>query len=88
MIYGGFFDVDQKRDEIFTLEEELINPNIWDNKEKAEHLIERLNSLKDATSDVIDLHNTISDCIDIIKLIESDGYDEDNLLPSLENDLI
>ena len=79
MIYGGYFEVDSKLDEIISLEKLVNSPNFWDNTDDANKVIEKLNNLKNSTSSVVSLNAEIKDCIDLIGLLEEE-LDEDILL--------
>lgn len=79
MIYGGYFEVDSKLDEIKSLEKLVNSPNFWDNPDEANKIIEKLNNLKNSTSSVVSLNAEIKDCIDLIGLLEEE-IDEDILL--------
>ena len=46
MSYGGHFDSDIKLEEIKKLEEETKKMDFWSNQEKAEEVIQEMNSLK------------------------------------------
>ena len=76
MIYGGYFEVDSKLDEIKTLEKLVNSPSFWDNTDEANKIIEKLNNLKNSTSSVVSLSDEIKDCIDLIGLLEEE-IDED-----------
>lgn len=78
MIYGGYFEVDSKLDEIKTLEKLVNSPSFWDNTDEANKIIEKLNNLKNSTSSVVSLSDEIKDCIDLIGLLEEE-IDEDIL---------
>ena len=56
MIYGGYFEVDSKLDEIISLEKLVNSPNFWDNTDDANKVIEKLNNLKNSTSSVVSLN--------------------------------
>ena len=43
MIYGGYFEVDSKLDEIKSLEKLVNSPSFWDNTDEANEIIEKLN---------------------------------------------
>ena len=79
MIYGGYFEVDSKLDEIKSLEKLVNSPSFWDNTDEANKIIEKLNDLKSSTSSVVSLSDEIKDCIDLIGLLEEE-IDEDILL--------
>ena len=78
MIYGGYFEVDSKLDEIKTLEKLVNSPSFWDDTDEANKIIEKLNNLKNSTSSVVSLSDEIKDCIDLIGLLEEE-IDEDIL---------
>ena len=78
MIYGGYFEVDSKLDEIKSLENSVNSPSFWDNTDEANKIIEKLNNLKNSTSSVVSLSDEIKDCIDLIGLLEEE-IDEDIL---------
>ena len=78
MIYGGYFEVDSKLDEIKSLEKLVNSPSFWDNTDEANKIIEKLNNLKNSTSSVVSLSDEIKDCIDLIGLLEEE-IDEDIL---------
>ena len=79
MIYGGYFEVDSKLDEIKSLEKLVNSPSFWDNTDEANKIIEKLNNLKNSTSSVVSLSDEIKDCIDLIGLLEEE-IDEDIFL--------
>ena len=72
MIYGGYFEVDSKLDEIKSLEKLVNSPSFWDNTDEANKIIEKLNNLKNSTSSVVSLSDEIKDCIDLIGLLEEE----------------
>ena len=86
MIYGGHFDLDSKQEEIKKLEEETSDINFWNDTNKAQETIDKLNSLKETVSSVVDLKKRVDDNLDIIELllVEEDA----DLLQNLEEDVI
>lgn len=79
MIYGGYFEVDSKLEEIKSLEESVNSPSFWDDSERAKDIIDKLNGLKSSVDTIIGLKNEIVDSIDLIGLLEEE-IDEDVLL--------
>lgn len=75
MIYGGLFDVDSKNEEISKLEEKMNAIDFWNDKKKADEVIERLNGLKKKVEDIKSLKNSITSDIEILELLK----EEDNL---------
>ena len=43
---GGLFDIDSNKQQIKDLEEEISNPDIWNNIDKANEINKKLSSLK------------------------------------------
>lgn len=69
--YGGFFDVDKKNIRIAKLTEEMNNPQFWDDKEKAERIIEEINELKKKVDKISNLRAKIGDNLELISLLLS-----------------
>lgn len=76
MFYGGFFDVDSKLDEIKKLEDEVNSSSFWNNNDRAQGVINKLNVLKGKTSSIVSLKSDIVDALDLVSLLLED-YDED-----------
>lgn len=76
MFYGGLFDVDSKLDEIKKLEDEVNSSSFWNNNDKAQGVINKLNVLKGKTSSIVSLKSDIVDALDLVSLLLED-YDED-----------
>lgn len=76
MFYGGLFDVDSKLDEIKKLEDEVNSSSFWNNNDRAQGVINKLNVLKGKTSSIVSLKSDIVDALDLVFLLLED-YDED-----------
>ncbi len=76
MFYGGLFDVDSKLDEIKKLEDEVNSPSFWNNNDRAQGVINKLNVLRSKTSSIVSLKSNIVDALDLVSLLLED-YDED-----------
>lgn len=85
MIYGGYFDVSNKLKEIDDLQSQVNNPSIWDDGEHARSVIERLNSLKDSTDDIMELKSSVSNDLEVLSLLFEEMDDE--LFLSLKQDI-
>ena len=59
MIYGGYFDVDQKQSRINEIEQQLSSAGFWDNKEQAEQSVSELSRLNKELNLVLELKETI-----------------------------
>ena len=66
---GGFFDVDQKRREIEALEAQMGEPGFWDNNERAQKHIAKLNVLKKTVLPVIAFQGKVDDAGVMIELV-------------------
>ena len=72
--YGGLFEVDKKQNEIKALENEMANPNFWNDKTHSEEIINRLNSLKNKVDKIKNIKQKISsNLIDIDDITEEDS---------------
>lgn len=76
MFYGGHFDIDSKLLEIKKLEEETNDFKFWDDNDRAQRVIAKLNNLKFTTDNIVSLRSDVSDALDLISLLEEE-YDED-----------
>ena len=76
LIYGGYFEVDSKLEEIKRLEEESNSPSFWDDSEKAQGVLKRINYLRNMTSSIIEVKKTITDDLDMISVLENETDNE------------
>lgn len=98
LVYGGLFDVDAKRKKILSLEQEMIKETFWNDKNRAEEIIDELNSLKQITDsieeakDKIDSNSALIDSIendrDMLKIMEEEVDDITKLVNQLEVSLL
>ena len=65
--YGGCFDVDAQEKNINYLELELLKEDFWNDRKKAEQVIEELNSAKQTTLTIKNLKKKISDNLDFVE---------------------
>ncbi len=71
--YGGLFEVDKKQNEIKALENEMANPNFWNDKTHSEEIINRLNGLNNKVDKIKNIKQKISsNLIDIDNITEED----------------
>ena len=86
MTYGGHFDLDSKQEEIKRLEEETQASDFWNDNNKAQEVIDNLNSLKETVFSVVDLQKRVNDNLEVIELllVENDV----DLLQNIEEDVI
>lgn len=79
MIYGGYFDPDDKLKRKQELEEIMLQADFWNDKNKSENVINELNSIKSVLDKCMSLKNKIDSSYE---LIFSGDFDDDlnNLL--------
>jgi peptide chain release factor 2 len=70
-ICGGFFDVEQKQREIEAMEAEMGAPTFWDNSERAQKHIAKLNGLKRTIAGLVAFNKKLDDAAVMVELIES-----------------
>ena len=80
MIYGGHFDPDTKKEEVNKLENEMNNPNFWDDKEHAEKVVSTLNNLKSNLTKVENIKNKVESNIELIDSLKEVEDEEIKLL--------
>lgn len=75
MNFGGYFDVENKLEEITTLETQTNSPNFWDDRIKAEEIIKEINDLKKIVNDLKQLKEKVESNIELLNILlnESDG---------------
>ena len=78
MNYGGFFDVFNKQKEIEKLEEKVNSSNIWEDKDYAKNVLEKLSSLNDEVSLVVNLKKDVENNLETLSSLEKD-FDSDIL---------
>lgn len=83
MKFGGFFDLDNKRELLKSLRDKSFQPNFWDNKEKAQSILQDIRTLEleiGEYNSIADLYNTITE---LVSLAEEEK--DESLLPDLDN---
>ncbi|MFI5337912.1 MAG: peptide chain release factor 2 [Opitutales bacterium] len=71
-----FLDVEQKQREIEAMEAQMGAPGFWDNPERAQKHIARLNGLKRTIGGLLGFHRKLDDAAVMVELIESAGPSE------------
>lgn len=74
--YGGFFDGEQKLREIEALDAQMGAPGFWDNNDKAQKHIGKVNALKKAVLPVVDFRKKLEDIDVMLELIEAGSEEE------------
>ena len=82
-IYGGYFEVDSKIEQMNILEDQSKSSNFWDDVENAQDVLKKLNYLKEVTSNIISIKDTVSSDLEMISLLENEM---DNDMFSLINE--
>ena len=85
MIYGGHFDPNEKKLRIQSLQNEMNNPNFWDDKKHSEEVLSELNFLKSKITKVEELKNKIESNLELIEILKQDS-DED-MYQLIESDI-
>lgn len=82
MIYGGYFDIDNKQSAIDKLEKETFKHDFWDDNIRSNKIIEELNSLKDVVVKITNLKSRIDALKDL-----STSLDEESI-PIVEEEVL
>ena len=82
MIYGGYFDIDNKQLSIDRLEKETSKHDFWNDNVRSNKIIEELNSLKDVVVKITNLKSRIDALKDL-----STSLDEESI-PIVEEEVL
>ena len=85
MSYGGLFDPIKKQEEIKELEEQMNEPNFWNDKRKSEEIINKCNQLKNSLDNTSTLKEKITNNLEIINIIKNEEDLELKNLVEIEN---
>jgi len=77
--YGGFFDCDQKQREIEAMDAQMGEGSFWDNNERAQKHIAKLNSLKRSILPVVAFKKKTDDLGVMVELVEAAAGDEQEM---------
>ena len=72
MIYGGHFDIPNKKEEINTLQKETEDPNFWNDRNKAEETLSKQKELKDLVDSLESLKVEIESTLEVLNLLETE----------------
>ena len=72
MIYGGHFDIPNKKEEINTLQKETEDPNFWNDREKSEEILSKQKELKDLVNSIESLKVEIESTLEVLNLLETE----------------
>ncbi len=73
MIYGGHFDLDSKKNEIFELEQKTMVSTFWDDQNNAQEVISNLNNLKNVYNSVNNVKDKIETNLELLDLMGDDS---------------
>ena len=87
-IYGGHFDTDFKKKEIIELEDVMNTPDFWNDKNKSEEVIQKLNNLRFGVNKIEEVKVKIYDALEMIEALKLDFNDEIKDILVMEVDTI
>ena len=85
IIYGGHFDIPNKKEELNTLQKETEDINFWNDRNKAEETIKSLNDLKEEIERVESLQDEIKTTIEMLELAHEDEELYNELVQTVSN---
>ena len=85
MIYGGHFDILNKKEKIKELEDLTMQSDFWNDQESSNKIINEMNSLKDIVNVIESLINDVNSDLELCELLLATNDEE--LLHNLEEDL-
>jgi peptide chain release factor 2 len=86
MIFGGIFDVDNKREQLTEVQRELEDPAIWNNPEKAQKLGKERAQLELIVDSILSIEAVLKDSTELFDLAaeENDNLTVDAVLQELD----
>ena len=81
---GGLFDLDALDEEIAEREQQMAQPDFWDNNEKAQQVIEESNLMKEKRDNFVDLRDAVADLETSVELLKEEP--DDDLWAEFEDD--
>jgi len=98
MTYGGHFDIDEKKKQISELEKEVLKEDFWDDKKKAENVIDELNNLKQIVESLMSAKKklegnlqivpTIIDDEEMLTILSEESKDINKIVDTLETTML
>ena len=82
MTYGGHFDLDSKEKSIDDLEKETHQNDFWQDKERAQNIINEINILKETVTNIKKVKEEIAEYLEYVELLYAEN--DDSLLQELE----
>lgn len=82
MNYGGLFDVESKQEELEKLENKMLEASFWDDKDKADEVIQEISALKGITTKIIPIKNNLENNLELLELT-----DDEEILNELSDEL-
>ena len=83
--YGGFFDVDGKRDEIEKLHKDTLEQSFWDDNRAAQQVMGHLTDLKTWVDEWDEASKNVTDAAAFLELAEEDG--DESHITDIESEL-
>jgi len=85
MIYGGHFDLDNKKSDIEKLEQETMRVDFWNDQQEAQRIINELNNLKNVYNSVYSVKDKIETDLELLELMGDDSETLETIIDDLEN---
>jgi peptide chain release factor 2 len=80
--FRSIFDLADKKDELARLEKEAQNPNLWDNRERAQKIMIRQSDLRNEIQDYEVLKERAKDTLELLEIAE------ESMVPELERETL
>ncbi len=80
MIYGGHFDIDNKKEELNKLDIETNKPDFWNDNKSAEKVLKNIRELNDLINPLDTLRDNITSSCELITMVEDNDLEMINQL--------
>ena len=75
IIWGGFFDIDNKKQELLQLEQRMTAPDFWDDNESAQKTVDKVSAFKSVLTPYDEIGDKVEDFVTLAELVEEEGAD-------------
>jgi peptide chain release factor 2 len=86
MMHGGVFDTPEIREQILALESQSANPELWEQPNRAQQVMQQLNNLKTGIENINAWSNQLSDNGILLELAQEEN--DGSVLPEIEQGLM
>ena len=73
--WGGSFDVENKEQELFQLEQRMTGADFWDDNEQAQKIVDKVSVFKSIVNPYNEIGEKVEDFVTLAELVDEEGAD-------------